>query len=70
MTITRAAFKKATGFLPEQDDLERCNCDKAGQLGHFMCGWDKARDLPNFWPKFPLQGAVTTAFRQGERDNG
>lgn len=56
--ITREQFRKATGFAPEQDDLERCNCDKAGQLGHFHCGWNNARNLPNFWPKYPLQGAV------------
>lgn len=62
--ITRARFKASTGLLPEQDDLERCNCDKAGQLGHFQCGWDKERDLPNFWPKFPLQGAVTAEYRK------
>lgn len=49
--ITRAKFRKATGFPPEQDDLERCNCDKAGKIGHFMCGWDDERDLPRFWPK-------------------
>lgn len=63
MTITKAQFKAATGMAPEQDDLERCNCDKAGKLGHFMCGWDAKRDLPNFWPKFPLQGAVTALHR-------
>ncbi len=63
MQITRAKFRIATGFPPERDDLERCNCDKAGQIGHFRCGWDEKRDLPNFWPKFPLQGAATRQHR-------
>lgn len=68
--ITRADFKKATGLPPEQDDLERCNCNQAGQLGHFHCGWDVARNLPNFWPKYPLQGAVTRDYRASLVANG
>lgn len=51
--ITRARFRKATGFPPEQDDLERCNCDKVGQIGHFLCGWDFETERPRFWPKIP-----------------
>lgn len=61
MPITKQQFEEATGLPPEQDDLERCNCNQAGQLGHFHCGWDDKRHLPNFWPKYPLQGAVTKA---------
>lgn len=48
--ITRESFFAATGFWPEQDDLERCNCDQAGRIGHTMCGWDSARNMPNFIP--------------------
>lgn len=51
MKITAEKFKEATGCDPEQDDLERCNCDKAGQVLHSMCGWDEKHNLPNFWPK-------------------
>lgn len=64
MKIDRRDFRMATGFWPEHDDLDRCNCDKAGHLGHFMCGWDDERNLPNFWPKYPLQGAVTAQHRK------
>lgn len=46
--ITARKFKSATGRDPEQDDLERCNCRKAGQMFHLCCGWDKARNLPRF----------------------
>jgi hypothetical protein len=53
MKITAAMFKKATGCKPEQDDLERCNCDKAGTLLHQYCGWDEETNLPKFWPKMP-----------------
>ena len=51
MKITAEMFKKATGVDPEQDDLERCNCDKAGQTFHMMCGWDRKQNRPKFWPK-------------------
>ena len=47
-TITAEEFEKATGHPPVQDDLERCNCDKAGQMGHWQCGWDEERNLPVF----------------------
>lgn len=51
--ITAEMFKKATGVDPFSDDLGRCNCEKAGQVFHTHCGWDKERNLPNFWPKNP-----------------
>lgn len=46
--ITAEQFKAATGREPEQDDLERCNCPKAGQMGHWQCGWNEGRNLPQF----------------------
>jgi len=36
--MTAAEFEKVTGVPPVQDDLERVNCDKAGELGHLSCG--------------------------------
>lgn len=48
MKITREKFIAATGSEPKQDDLERCNCDKAGQFTHTMCGWNEEFDLPQF----------------------
>jgi hypothetical protein len=51
--ITRKKFKEATGCDPVNDDLERCNCKRAGEITHTLCGWDKARNLPVFWPKIP-----------------
>jgi len=47
-TITREKFIAATGFEPEQDDLERCNCPDAGKIGHYLCGWDDETDRPRF----------------------
>lgn len=41
-------FEQATGRKPEQDDLERVNCDKVGQLGHICCGWCPKHNGPNF----------------------
>jgi len=46
--ITRENFIEATGREPEQDDLERCNCDKAGEVGHMFCGWDYTLNKPVF----------------------
>lgn len=53
--ITAKKFKAATGVAPEQDDLERCNCKRAGEPAHSMCGWDDVRDLPFFWPKISME---------------
>ena len=46
--ITREIFLAATGSEPKVDDLDRCNCSDAGKIGHFMCGWDAARNMPRF----------------------
>lgn len=40
MMITAEKFEERTGYPPEDDDLERCNCEVAGTMGHFMCGWE------------------------------
>jgi hypothetical protein len=46
--ITAEKFQAATGHLPIHDDLERCNCPLAGQLGHWGCGWNQKNDMPQF----------------------
>ena len=46
--IDAAAFKAATGLAPQDDDLERCNCPKAGQMGHYACGWNSLKNKPVF----------------------
>ena len=48
MTITRKQFIAATGEEPMDDDLDRCNCIKAGQAGHYSCGWNHKHNLPVF----------------------
>lgn len=60
--ITAQHYLDATGVAPEQDDLERCNCDKVGQTGHSMCGWNWYRNMPNFWPE--KAGTVTNGDHQ------
>lgn len=52
--ITAAMFEAATGDKPVNDDLERSNCDKAGEFGHFFCGWCEEENLPMFMadPKY------------------
>jgi hypothetical protein len=46
--MTEVEFKEKTGREPEQDDLERVNCNKVGQLGHWMCGWCATSAKPRF----------------------
>ena len=46
MEITAELFEQYVGRKHEDDDLERCNCEKAGQAGHFMCGWNRKENLP------------------------
>lgn len=46
--ITREKFIEATGHEPDNDDLERCNCSMAGEVGHYFCGWNHAKNKPQF----------------------
>ena len=46
--ITEEIFTEATGFKPIKDDLERCNCEYAGESGHWQCGWNIALNKPVF----------------------
>ena len=46
--ITAEMFKEFTGREPMDDDLERCNCKKAGKPGHMQCGWNRVLNLPRF----------------------
>lgn len=46
--ITAAQYEAAVGHPPHYDELERSNCDKAGEMGHDYCGWDHTRNLPEF----------------------
>src|SRR3990167_5489851 len=48
MDEQKAFFKRMTGCPPIQDDLARCNCKRAGQLTHTMCGICKTHDKPRF----------------------
>jgi hypothetical protein len=44
--ITAEIFEQKTGRKPTDDDLERANCGKAGQIGHWACGWCPMCDKP------------------------
>ena len=46
--ITAEMFKAAMGYEPVDDDLERCNCPKAGEEGHWHCGWNWDHNKPQF----------------------
>lgn len=46
--ITAEYFKKRVGRQPKDDDLHRANCNRAGNIGHFMCGWCNECNKPRF----------------------
>jgi hypothetical protein len=46
--ITHDVFLEKTGHVPQDDDLERCNCLKAGEPLHEFCGWCEECDQPKF----------------------
>lgn len=56
--ITSKMFKEATGRNPVDDDLERCNCDKAGTIGHGSCGWNYRVNQPMFVNQFEEPGVI------------
>lgn len=49
MEITAEIFKKYTGKDHQDDDLERCNCQKAGENWHLFCGWNHDKNQPVFY---------------------
>lgn len=46
--ITAERFKSRVKSEPMDDDLDRCNCEKAGTIGHQDCGWCAKHDMPVF----------------------
>jgi hypothetical protein len=50
--ITFDFYCVATQTLPENDDLERSNCQKAGESGHTSCGWNYQMNWPEFFGRF------------------
>jgi len=46
--ITEEIFITATGRKPVNDDLELCNCPKAGEFMHTYCGWNEKENLPQY----------------------
>ena len=55
MIISQEKFIRSVGRIPEDDDMERVNCFKKGEPGHYFCGWCSKHDKPRFicgccWP--------------------
>ena len=48
MKITAAHFHARVGSAPQDDDLERCNCQHSSEIGHSSCGWNYTQGLPVF----------------------
>ena len=63
--ITTARFIEAVGHPPENDDLARSNSRKAGELGHFFCGWDAEANLPRFMTRPVILTHLQPTMRTG-----
>ncbi len=46
--ITENEFFDLVGEPPTDDDLDRVNCEKAGEIGHQSCGWNYKYGCPMF----------------------
>ena len=46
--MTYDDYVKIVGVPPIDDDLDRVNCGKVGQVGHEMCGWNPLTQRPRF----------------------
>ncbi len=46
--MDEAEYERRFGSKPEQDDLLRVNCDRAGTLGHSLCGVCEEHKKPRF----------------------
>lgn len=46
--MTADVFRLRTRREPKNDDLERVNCNRVGEFGHFMCGWCPDHNAPRF----------------------
>ena len=60
--ISAYEFWLGTGYLPDDDDLERSNCKKAGLFQHKQCGWCYGCSLPVFMGcecDYPLWKEIT-----------
>lgn len=58
--ITAKLFEERMRRAPQDDDMERVNCEKAGELGHWGCGWCATHDLPQFQCGCCVQGHTTS----------
>ena len=50
--MTHDEFAQLVGSVPENDDLERVNCEVVGTAGHEQCGICRKCGYPRFIPKF------------------
>lgn len=48
MKFTRQQFEEMVGNPPKDDDLERLNCDRPGEIGHLACGHCSHCNKPRF----------------------
>lgn len=63
---TAEDFKRNLGMEPEADDLDRINCEHAGDFGHRGCGLC-SHDRPKFWPCADCQASALDGHRPADK---
>lgn len=48
ISFTDKQYQELFGEKPDNDDLERTNCKKIGEVGHFQCGVCPDHNKPRF----------------------
>ena len=46
--FTATTYEQEFGYVPVEDDVERTNCERAGQGSHTMCGPHTCCGSPRF----------------------
>lgn len=59
--MSAADFKQKVGRLPVDDDLDRVNCEHAGEIGHEFCGWNSRKCCPMFQNQYEEQAYLVTS---------
>lgn len=66
--MTAKQFEQLTGHAPEQDDLERVNCEEVGFMGHYQCGVCGFCGWPRFIPNGKELSTTSTTEHESAKE--
>lgn len=67
--FTKSYFYNFVNRNPEMDDLERCSCQKQGQIDHMCCGWNFDKQLPVYMAGIPSEQRIQCVAHQYRNDD-